>query len=151
LIPASVAVFSNVPGFDQKANVMIDEDPGFLVAQMYHYMERISQTAYDLLFQDPDLHPIIHAMQLVKHEAKVLDREWRALKRRIREYGPETELMTQEREQLSFQMKKMGKKSAVARRFLRWCKQLPVIGFNSGKFLNFVGFHKLRNIYIFIF
>jgi hypothetical protein len=132
LIPASVAVFSNVPGHNTAPVTHIDEDPRRLVESMIDSLEHMAAAAFDLYSADPVFGPIITAAQLLslqcKHSAK-------AFRKAQREYWktPTDELQSQLKE-LRFELQCEQRKAQVGDRFLKWCRQLPIFGYNSSKF-----------------
>lgn len=51
LIPASVSICSNVSGYNALRCIISNGDPSALIAQMYEYMQLVSNKSYELMQQ----------------------------------------------------------------------------------------------------
>lgn len=133
LLPASVAVHSNVPGYHVSANVIINADIDSLLNEMYTYMEMMAEMAFRMYRNDPDFGVAIDACKVIKANADRVQRQIADVTRTIRE-TEKTPEMVAVLEELQFQQQLLRRKAVVANRFLKWCQQLPFFGFNSGRF-----------------
>jgi hypothetical protein len=137
LIPASVAICSNINGFTDP-KTFINGDPKVLVEEMYQYLKTLASDAYRQYLQHPTFGPIISKMDDVLHRGKYLQKELRKVTRSImkyrKEYGSKTGLMEDEQKysQLKDEMAQLNFNIQIANELIRWCRQLPVIGYNSG-------------------
>ena len=117
-VPLSVSVASNVPGHEQVTCIVTDGDVNKLVSTMMTVLQAMSEAAYDKIKDSYD-----HVLEQLAEEVTKWDaREEAARDAAAREAGekkgraatnPYTTLMGQ---------------------MYGWMRQLPVIGFNSGKY-----------------
>ena len=113
-IPLSVSVASNVPGHVAPCCFITDGDSDKLVADMMRHLHTISDAAYE---------------SLSASYADVLDQ----LKARKESWDEaESEANTEEEE--NEKESKTNPFNTLAEQLLGWLRQLPVIGFNSGKY-----------------
>ena len=113
-IPLSVSVASNVPGHEAPCCFITDGDSEKLVADMMRHLHTISDAAYE---------------SLSASYADVLDQ----LKARKESWDDaESEANTEEEE--NEKESKMNPFNTLAVQLLGWLRQLPVVGFNSGKY-----------------
>ena len=134
LIPASVAIFANVPGHNKKVETFIESDPGLLTAQMLRALEKISLAAFQQYLDDPLFGPLISEMQNVVREFNELKKQQQKLEKVFKLGDSRTPEMATALMAVRVQVSKFRRRGEIARRFLAWCKQLPVFGFNSGNF-----------------
>ena len=113
-IPLSVSVASNVPGHEAPCCFITDGDSEKLVADMMRHLHTISDAAYE---------------SLSASYADVLDQ----LKARKESWDDaESEANTEEEE--NEKESKTNPFNTLAEQLLGWLRQLPVVGFNSGKY-----------------
>ena len=113
-IPLSVSVASNVPGHEAPCCFITDGDSEKLVADMMRHLHTISDAAYE---------------SLSASYADVLDQ----LKARKESWDDaESEANTEEEE--NEKESKTNPFNTLAGQLLGWLRQLPVVGFNSGKY-----------------
>ena len=113
-IPLSVSVASNVPGHEAPCCFITDGDSDKLVADMMRHLHTISDAAYE---------------SLSVSYADVLDQ----LKARKESWDDaESEANTEEEE--NEKESKTNPFNTLAGQLLGWLRQLPVVGFNSGKY-----------------
>ena len=113
-IPLSVSVASNVPGHEAPCCFITDGDSDKLVADMMRHLHTISDAAYE---------------SLSASYADVLDQ----LKARKESWDDaESEANTEEEE--NEKESKTNPFNTLAGQLLGWLRQLPVVGFNSGKY-----------------
>ena len=113
-IPLSVSVASNVPGHMAPCCFITDGDSDKLVADMMRHLHTISDAAYE---------------SLSASYADVLDQ----LKARKESWDDaESEANTEEEE--NEKESKTNPFNTLAEQLLGWLRQLPVVGFNSGKY-----------------
>ena len=113
-IPLSVSVASNVPGHVAPCCFITDGDSDKLVADMMRHLHTISDAAYE---------------SLSASYADVLDQ----LKARKESWDDaESEANTEEEE--NEKESKTNPFNTLAGQLLGWLRQLPVVGFNSGKY-----------------
>ena len=113
-IPLSVSVASNVPGHVAPCCFITDGDSDKLVADMMRHLHTISDAAYE---------------SLSASYADVLDQ----LKARKESWDDaESEANTEEEE--NEKESKTNPFNTLAEQLLGWLRQLPVVGFNSGKY-----------------
>ncbi len=135
LIPAAVAIHCNVPGHDQAPTVIIESDPHVLAQRMFQTLESVSLTAFENFKQDSLFGPLIGAMECQVSQFKQCVQKMRKVRRMWRAEGRMKEpAVIAELESLEFELRREKDKAKVADDFLRWCRQLPTIGFNSSKF-----------------
>ena len=113
-VPLSVSVASNVPGYEPAQCYITDGDSDKLVADMMRHLHTISDAAYE---------------SLSASYADVLDQ----LKARKESWDDaESEANTEEEE--NEKENKTNPFNTLAGQLLGWLRQLPVVGFNSGKY-----------------
>ena len=113
-VPLSVSVASNVPGYEPAQCYITDGDSDKLVADMMRHLHTISDAAYE---------------SLSASYADVLDQ----LKARKESWDDaESEANTEEEE--NEKESKTNPFNTLAGQLLGWLRQLPVVGFNSGKY-----------------
>ena len=113
-IPLSVSVASNVPGHEAPCCFITDGDSEKLVVDMMRHLHTISDAAYE---------------SLSASYADVLDQ----LKARKESWDDaESEANTEEEE--NEKESKTNPFNTLAEQLLGWLRQLPVVGFNSGKY-----------------
>ena len=111
-IPLSVSVASNVPGYEPAQCYVTDGDSDKLVGDMMASLSAISDAAYDLL--KPSYESVLDQLKARKES-------WD---------DAESEANTEEEEKES----KTNPFNTLAGQLLGWLRQLPVVGFNSGKY-----------------
>ena len=113
-VPLSVSVASNVPGHEDAQCYITNGDSDKLVADMMRHLHTISDAAYE---------------SLSASYADVLDQ----LKARKESWDDaESEANTEEEE--NEKESKTNPFNTLAGQLLGWLRQLPVVGFNSGKY-----------------
>ena len=113
-IPLSVSVASNVPGHETPQCYVTDGDSDKLVGDMMASLSAISDAAYDLL--KPSYESVLDQLKARKES-------WD---------DAESEANTEEEE--NEKESKTNPFNTLAGQLLGWLRQLPVIGFNSGKY-----------------
>ena len=116
-VPLSVSVASNVPGYEPAQCYITDGDSDKLVADMMVHLTAISDTAYDSLLPSyvdvlADLDARKHAWEEETKEAEEEDEEEEA------ENGNKT----------------VNPYKTLENQLQVWLHQLPVVGFNSGRY-----------------
>ena len=116
-VPLSVSVASNVPGYEPAQCYITDGDSDKLVADMMVHLTAISDTAYDSLLPSyvdvlADLDARKHAWEEETKEAEEKDEEEEA------ENGKKT----------------VNPYKTLENQLQVWLHQLPVVGFNSGRY-----------------
>ena len=116
-VPLSVSVASNVPGYEPAQCYITDGDSDKLVADMMVHLTAISDTAYDSLL--PSYVDVLADLDARKHA-------WEEETKEAEEEDEEEEAEN-------------GKKSVNPYKTLEnqlqvWLHQLPVVGFNSGRY-----------------
>ena len=116
-VPLSVSVASNVPGYEPAQCYITDGDSDKLVAYMMVHLTAISDTAYDALLPSyvdvlADLDARKHAWEEETKEAEEEDEEEEA------ENGKKT----------------VNPYKTLENQLQVWLHQLPVVGFNSGRY-----------------
>ena len=116
-VPLSVSVASNVPGYEPAQCCITDGDSDKLVADMMVHLTAISDTAYDSLLPSyvdvlADLDARKHAWEEETKEAEEEDEEEEA------ENGKKT----------------VNPYKTLENQLQVWLHQLPVVGFNSGRY-----------------
>jgi len=123
----------NVPEYDCQPVTLIDEDPAELVEQMIRCLDFMAKAAYRHYYEDESFQPIIDEAEqtivLAKRVAKDLTKAKLFLKANENDAEARAEV-----ERIGLESMELNRKSWVATQFLKWCRQLPVYGFNSGKF-----------------
>ena len=117
-VPLSVSVASNVPGHEQVTCIVTDGDVNKLVSTMMIVLQAMSEAAYDKIKDSYD-----HVLEQLAEEVSKWDaREEAARDAAAREAGEKKgRAATNPYKTLMGQM-------------YGWMRQLPVIGFNSGKY-----------------
>ena len=117
-VPLSVSVASNVPGHEQVTCIVTDGDVNKLVSTMMTVLQAMSEAAYDTIKDSYD-----HVLEQLAEEVTKWDaREEAARDAAAREAGEKKgRAATNPYKTLMGQM-------------YGWMRQLPVIGFNSGKY-----------------
>ena len=113
-IPLSVSVASNVPGHETPQCYVTDGDSDKLVGDMMASLSAISDAAYDLL--KPSYESVLDQLKARKES-------WD---------DAESEANTEEEE--NEKESKTNPFNTLAGQLLGWLRQLPVVGFNSGKY-----------------
>ena len=116
-VPLSVSVASNVPGYEPAQCYITDGDSDKLVEEMMRHLHTISDTAYDSLLPSyvdvlADLDARKHAWEEETKEAEEEDEEEEA------ENGKKT----------------VNPYKTLENQLQVWLHQLPVVGFNSGRY-----------------
>ena len=116
-VPLSVSVASNVPGYEPAQCYITDGDSDKLVADMMRHLHTISDAAYDALLPSyvdvlADLDARKHAWEEETKEAEEEDEEEEA------ENGKKT----------------VNPYKTLENQLQVWLHQLPVVGFNSGRY-----------------
>ena len=111
-VPLSVSLTSNVPGYETPRCYITDGDSDKLVADMMAGLVATSDAAYDLL--KPSYGSVLNELEARKEA-------WD---------DAESEANAEEEEESS----KTNPFNTLARQLHDWLHQLPVIGFNSGKY-----------------
>ena len=116
-VPLSVSVASNVPGYEPAQCYITDGDSDKLVADMVRHLHTFSDTAYDALLPSyvdvlADLDARKHAWEEETKEAEEEDEEEEA------ENGKKT----------------VNPYKTLENQLQVWLHQLPVVGFNSGRY-----------------
>lgn len=131
LIPASFSIMSNVPGYD-RPHFVKDGDPKAQVASFDNYIHEVADASHTIM--KDNFRTVVHALKEKVDEIKAHEMELEALKAMETDENDQQRL--DELEVLVYQGKRWH---ALSLRFDKWLKQLPVIGFNSGRFdLNLV-------------
>ena len=117
-VPLSVSVASNVPGHEQVTCIVTDGDVNKLVSTMMTVLQAMSEAAYDKIKDSYD-----HVLEQLAEEVTKWDaREEAARDAAAREAGEKKgRAATNPYKTLMGQM-------------YGWMRQLPVVGFNSGKY-----------------
>ena len=113
-IPLRVSVASNVPGYEPAQCYITDGDSDKLVGDMMASLSAISDAAYDLL--KPSYESVLDQLKARKES-------WD---------DAESEANTEEEEKEK--ESKTNPFNTLAGQLLGWLRQLPVVGFNSGKY-----------------
>ena len=111
-VPLSVSMASNVPGYEPAQCYVTDGDSDKLVEEMMVHLTAISDSAYDSL---------LPSYESVLDKLKMLKEAWD---------DAESEANAEEEEESS----KTNPFNTLAGQLHDWLHQLPVIGFNSGKY-----------------
>ena len=122
-VPLSVSVASNVPGNEPPRCYVTDGDSDKLVGTMMRGLSAISDTAFDMLI--PSYDNVLNELE-VRKEARD-EAERKALK--------EDESKQEDHdEEVEMEAVKTNPYKTLIGQLLGWLHQLPVIGFNSGKY-----------------
>ena len=122
-VPLSVSVTSNVPGHEPARCYVTDGDSGKLVGTMMRGLSAISDTAFDMLIPSYDN---------VLDELEVRKEAWDEAERKALK---EDESKQEDHdEEVEMEAVKTNPYKTLIGQLLGWSHQLPVIGFNSGKY-----------------
>ena len=119
---ASVSVASNVPGHDTTHCYVTDGDSDKLVSSMMSDLGAISNAAFDMLIPSYDN---------VLNELDIRKEAWDEAER---EAPKEAESKQEDDEEVDTGNTKTNPYKTLIGQLLGWVHQLPVIGFNSGKY-----------------
>ena len=109
-VPLSVSLASNVPGYEPAQCYVTDGDSDKLVADMMSHLHAVSDAAFES--RKPSYESVLNELEARKEE-------WD---------DAESEANTEEEES------KTNPFNTLAGQLLGWLRQLPVVGFNSGKY-----------------
>ena len=118
-VPLSVSVASNVPGYEPAQCYVTDGDSDKLVADMMDHLTAISDAAFDMLMPSYDN---------VLNELEVRKDAWDEAERK----APRED--DSKLEEVEVEESKTNPYKTLIGQLLGWLHQLPVIGFNSGKY-----------------
>ena len=118
-MPLSVSVASNVPGYEPAQCYVTDGDSDKLVADMMDHLTAISDAAFDMLMPSYDN---------VLNELEVRKDAWDEAERK----APRED--DSKLEEVEVEESKTNPYKTLIGQLLGWLHQLPVIGFNSGKY-----------------
>ena len=122
-VPLSVSVASNVPGHEPPRCYVTDGDSDKLVGTMMRGLSAISDTAFDMLIPSYDN---------VLNELEVRKEAWDEAERKALK---EDESKQEDNdEEVEMEAVKTNPYKTLIGQLLGWLHQLPVIGFNSGKY-----------------
>ena len=122
-VPLSVSVASNVPGHEPPRCYVTDGDSDKLVGTMMRGLSAISDTAFDMLIPSYDN---------VLNELEVRKEAWDEAERKALK---EDESKQEDHdEEVEMEAVKTNPYKTLIGQLLGWLHQLPVIGFNSGKY-----------------
>ena len=121
-VPLSVSVASNVPGHETPHCYITDSDSDKLVATMMRSLSAISDAAFDML---------IPLYDNVLNELEVRKEAWDEAERKA---SKEYEAKQEDDEEVEMGEIKSNPYKTLIGQLLGWLHQLPVIGFNSGKY-----------------
>ena len=113
-VPLSVSLASNVPGYEPAQCYVTDGDSDKLVADMMSHLHAVSDAAFESL--KPSYESVLNELEARKEE-------WD---------DAESEANTEEEE--NEKESKTNPFNTLAGQLLGWLRQLPVVGFNSGKY-----------------
>ena len=113
-VPLSVSLASNVPGLEPAQCYVTDGDSDKLVADMMSHLHAVSDAAFESL--KPSYESVLNELEARKEE-------WD---------DAESEANTEEEE--NEKESKTNPFNTLAGQLLGWLRQLPVVGFNSGKY-----------------
>ena len=117
-VPLSVSVASNVPGHEQVTCIVTDGDTNKLVSTMMTILQSMSEAAYDKIKDSYD-----HVLDQLAEELT----KWDAREAAAREAAAREATEKKARPATNPYKTLMGQ-------LYGWMRQLPVIGFNSGKY-----------------
>ena len=117
-VPLSVSVASNVPGHEQVTCIVTDGDTNKLVSTMMTILQSMSEAAYDKIKDSYD-----HVLEQLAEELT----KWDAREEAAREAAAREANEKKARPATNPYKTLMGQ-------LYGWMRQLPVIGFNSGKY-----------------
>ena len=114
-VPLSVSVASNVPGHEDAQCYITNGDSNKLVADMMVHLTAISDTAYDSLL--PSYVDVLADLDARKHA-----------------WEEETKEADEEEEEAENGKKTVNPYETLEKQLQAWLHQLPVLGFNSGRY-----------------
>ena len=121
-VPLSVSVCSNVPGYEKPQCLITEGKPEDLVGRMIKYMHQIQETAAGLLAEVH--HPYYNELEELLHTKQQLEGTDSDIDMLDEEAGDEE----QQKEKKSHPL------VTVKAMYDKWINEIPVIGFNSGKY-----------------
>ena len=121
-VPLSVSVASNVPGHEDAQCYVTNGDSDKLVGDMMRGLSAISDAAFDMLIPSYDN---------VLNELEVRKEAWDEAERKA---FKEDESKQEDDEEAEMEAVKTNPYKTLIGQLLGWVHQLPVIGFNSGKY-----------------
>ena len=121
-VPLSVSVASNVPGHEPPRCYVTDGDSDKLVGAMKSSLSAISDTAFDMLIPSYDN---------VLNELEVRKDAWDEAERKA---PKEDDSKPEDDEEVEMEESKTNPYKTLIGQLLGWLHQLPVIGFNSGRY-----------------
>ena len=122
-VPLSVSVASNVPGHEPPRCYITDGDSDKLVGTMMRGLSAISDTAFDMLIPSYDN---------VLNELEVRKEVWDEAERKA--FKEDESKQEDHDEEVEMEAVKTNPYKTLIGQLLGWLHQLPVIGFNSGKY-----------------
>ena len=117
-VPLSVSVESNVPGYEAPCCFVTDGDSNKLVAEMMSHLHTVSDAAFESL--KPSYESVLDKLKMLKEE-------WDSAEK---ECGLEE---AENKDEVDGKNRTNPLKKLLEQLF-SWLQQLPVIGFNSGKY-----------------
>ena len=117
-VPLSVSVASNVPGYEAPRCFVTDGDSNKLIAEMMSHLHAVSDAAFESL--KPSYESVLDKLKMLKEEWDSAEEECG-----LEEAENEDEVAGKNR---TNPFKKL------LDQLFSWLQQLPVIGFNSGKY-----------------
>ena len=121
-IPLSVSQASNVPGHETPQCYVTDGDSDKLVGSMMSDLSAISDAAFDMLMPSYDN---------VLNELEVRKDAWDEAERKA---STEDDSKLEDAEEVEVEESKTNPYKTLIGQLLGWLHQLPVIGFNSGRY-----------------
>ena len=120
-IPLSVSVCSNIPGYQEPRCFVTEGDPEKLVSKMVDYMHQIQTTAEAYLHEEhSDYYNAL--LELVQQKQQFESNE------------EDMDMTDETTEELEKKEKKSHPLAVLKFKYEQWMMQIPVIGFNSGKY-----------------
>ena len=116
-VPLSVSVASNVPGHEDAQCYITNGDSDKLVADMMSHLHAVSDAAFESL--KPSYESVLDKLKMLKEE-------WDSAEEECGLEEAESEANADESKTNPF--------NTLAGQLLGWLRQLPVVGFNSGKY-----------------
>ena len=116
-VPLSVSVASNVPGHEDAQCYITNGDSDKLVADMMSHLHAVSDAAFESL--KPSYESVLDKLKMLKEE-------WDSAEEECGLEEAESEANADE--------SKTNPYKTLENQLLGWLRQLPVIGFNSGKY-----------------
>ena len=133
-VPLSVSICSNVPGFLEPQCLVTEGSAEKLVGQMLDYMHSIQETAATLIADQHqcyynDLVALLH------------------VKNQLEESNRDEEIMNEEVQEKEPPKKKCHPLAKVKAMYDAWINEIPVVGFNSGKYdVNVIKPHLIKKL-----